>query len=608
MPMNNKTYLESLRERVLIFDGAMGTSVQKYNLTPEEFGGPQLEGCNDYLAVTNPRVIEEIHTSFMEAGADVLETATFGSTRIKLGEYGIADEVYHQNYTAAQIARRLADEYSTPSRPRYVAGSMGPTGMLPSAEDPTLSNITYQQLKEIYREQAKPLVEGGVVLLIIETTQDILELKAAINGALEYFRESGRRVPIQAQVTLDTAGRMLLGTDIVAALTTLQALPVDIIGLNCSTGPEHMREPIRFLGQNAARWVSCIPNAGLPINVGGQAVYPLEAEPMARNLYEFVTQFGVSVVGGCCGTGPEHIRALVEAVGDSRPQTSRPSYFVPHVSSGIRATPLKQEPAPMIVGERVNAQGSRKVKRLLLAEDYDGIVEVGREQVDGGAHVLDVSVALTERSDEADMLRKAVKKLSLGVEAPIVFDSTEADALKAALEVYPGRAIVNSINMERGRERIEAVLPLVVEHGAVVVALSIDEIGMAHTADRKVEICRRIYDIATGEYGLSPDSLIFDVLTFPVTTGQEDLSRSALETIEGIRRVKAECPGSFTILGVSNVSFGIDPHARAVLNSVFLHHAVQAGLDLAIVNPAHITPYAEIPKEERELADRLINN
>ncbi len=606
--MTRKTYLESLQERVLIFDGAMGTSVQKYDLTPEEFGGPQFEGCNDYLCVTNPRIIEEIHTSYMEAGADVLETATFGSTRLKLGEYGIGDEVYHQNFTAASLARKVADAFASESRPRYVAGSMGPTGMLPSADDPTLSNITYQQLKAIYKEQAQPLIEGGCDLLIIETVQDILELKAAINGAVEYFRESGRWVPIQAQVTLDTSGRMLLGTDIVASLTTIQALSVSVIGLNCSTGPEHMREPIRFLGQNSVRWVSCIPNAGLPINVGGQAVYPLEAEPMAQALYEFVTEFGVSAVGGCCGTGPEHIRAIVEAVGRDRKQTPRPTYFAPHVSSGIRATTLKQEPPPLIVGERVNSQGSRKVKRLLLSEDYDGIVQVGREQVEGGAHVLDVSVALTERNDEDAMLRNSVKKLSMGVEAPIMLDSTEASALKAALEVYPGRAIVNSINMERGRERIEAVLPLVVEHGAAVVALAIDEVGMAHTAERKVEICRRIYDIALSEYGLLPDALIFDVLTFPVTTGQEDLNRSAIETLEGIRRVKSDCPGSFTVLGVSNVSFGIDPYPRAVLNSVFLHHAVQAGLDLAIVNPAHITPYAEVPEEERRLADRLINN
>jgi 5-methyltetrahydrofolate--homocysteine methyltransferase len=324
-----------------------------------------------------------------------------------------------------------------------VAGSMGPTGFLPSADDPTLSNITYQQLKEIYKEQTKPLVEGGVDLLIIETVQDILELKAAIAGAHDYFRESGRSVPIQAQVTLDTSGRMLLGTDIVSALTTLQYLPVQIIGLNCSTGPEHMREPIRFLGENASRWVSCIPNAGLPINVGGQAVYPLEPEPMAKALYEFVTEFGVSVVGGCCGTGPEHIRALVEAVGNNRPQRARPTYFVPRVSSSIRATVLQQEPAPLIVGERVNAQGSRKVKRLLLAEDYDAIVQVGREQVDGGAHVLDVQVALTERIDEDAQMRKLVKRLSMSVEAPLMIDSTEASSIKSALEVNPGRAIIN---------------------------------------------------------------------------------------------------------------------------------------------------------------------
>jgi 5-methyltetrahydrofolate--homocysteine methyltransferase len=606
--MSKKTYLDSLKERVLVFDGAMGTAVVNYNLTAEDFGGAQFEGCNDYLCVTNPHVIEEIHASYMEAGADVLETATFGSTRPKLGEYGIPDEVYHQNYTAAQIARRVADSYASPSRPRYVAGSMGPTGFLPSADDPTLSNITYAQLKAIYKEQAKPLIEGGVDLLIIETTQDILELKAAINGAVEYFKESGRWVPIQAQVTLDTTGRMLLGTDIVASLTTLQYLPVQIIGLNCSTGPEHMREPIRFLGEYSTKWVSCIPNAGLPLNVRGQAVYPELPEPMARDLYEFVTQFGVSVVGGCCGTTPEHIRAFVEAVGQNRAQTERPSYYVPRVSSGMRAFTLQQEPAPMIVGERMNAQGSRKVKRLLLADDYDAIVQVGREQVDGGAHVLDVQVALTERVDEDDQMRKLVKKLSLAVEAPLVFDSTEASAIKAALEVYPGRAIVNSINMERGRERIEAVLPLVVEHGSAVVALAIDEIGMAHTADTKVAVCKRMYDIATQEYGLEPGALIFDVLTFPVTTGQEDLAPSAVETLEGIRRVKAELPGALTLLGVSNVSFGIDPYPRSVLNSVFLHHAVQAGLDLAIVNPAHITPYTEIDENERRLADNLINN
>ena len=606
--MTNKSYLESLSERVLIFDGAMGTSVQNFNLTPEQFGGPRLEGCNDYLCVVNPTIIDQIHASFLEVGADVIETATFGSTRPKLDEYGIGDQLYNQNFTAAQLARKVADSFSTPQWPRYVAGSLGPTGFLPSADDPTLSNVTYQQLKEIYREQTAPLIEGGCDLLIIETVQDILELKAAINGARQYFRDSGRSVPIQAQVTLDTSGRMLLGTDIVAALTTLEALNVDIIGLNCSTGPEHMREPIRFLGQNATRWVSCIPNAGLPINVGGQAVYPLEPEPMARALYEFVTDFGVSVVGGCCGTTPAHIQALVESIGHNRSQTARPAHFPAHVSSGIRATPLRQEPAPMIVGERVNAQGSRKVKRLLLAEDYDAIVQVGRDQVDGGAHVLDVQVALTERPDEDEMMRKLVKKLSMSIEAPIVIDTTEPSTMQAALEVYPGRAILNSINMERGREKIEQVLPLAVEHGAAVIALTIDEVGMAHTSDHKLQVARAIYDIATQEYAISPDALIFDVLTFPVTTGQEDLNRSALETLEGIRRVKEGCPGSFTILGVSNVSFGIDPYARAVLNSVFLHHAVQAGLDLAIVNPAHITPYAEIPEEERRLADNLIDN
>ncbi|HEY8490924.1 MAG TPA: methionine synthase [Dehalococcoidia bacterium] len=596
-------YLQEVARRVVVFDGAMGTNIQRYGLTAEDFGGK--EGCNDYLVITKPQVIEEIHRGFLEAGCDVIETCSFQSTRLRLAEWGLADRTREINVAAARLARRLADEYATPERPRFVAGSMGPTGMLPSSDDPALSNITFHELAELYAEQAAALLEGGVDLLLIETSQDILEVRAAIEGVQRCFQRTGRWAPLQVQVTLDTTGRMLLGTDIGAAMTTLQALPVDVIGLNCSTGPEHMREPVRFLAEHARLPISVIPNAGIPLNEGGRAVYPLEPEPMARALAEFVEEFGVAVVGGCCGTTAEHLRLLVEAVG-GRPRTPRPVRDQPRVSSGMRSVTLHQEPKPLLVGERVNSQGSRRVKQLLLAEDYDGILQIAREQVDSGAHVLDVCVALTERADEAEQMRRAVRKIASGVEAPLMIDSTEAAVIQAALEVYPGRAIINSINLENGRERVDRVLPLARTHGAAVVALTIDEEGMAHTAEKKLAVARRIYEIATGEYGLPPDALIFDVLTFPVTTGQEELARSALETLEGIRRVKAELPGVFTILGVSNVSFGVKQHARAVLNSVFLHHAVEAGLDLAIVNPAHITPYAEIDEEQRRLCEDLL--
>jgi 5-methyltetrahydrofolate--homocysteine methyltransferase len=520
------------------------------------------------------------------------------------------------NVTAARLARAACDKFATPERPRFVAGSIGPTGMLPSSSDPVLSNITFAALAENYYAQAKYLVEGGVDVLLVETAQDILEVKAALAGFERLFDEIGRRIPVQAQVTLDTSGRMLLGTDIASALTTLEALPVDVIGLNCSTGPEHMREPIRYLTSNASRPISCIPNAGLPLNTGtGDAVYPLEPAPMAEMLGEFVSELGVRIVGGCCGTRPEHLKAIVERVtrGAGRgardvENTPRTPHHAPRVSSAMRATDLKQDPPPLLIGERVNSQGSRKVKRLLLADDYEGIVDVAREQVDSGAHVLDVCVALTERADEAEQMAKVVKLLSMTVETPIMVDSTEANVIEAALEHIPGRAIINSINMENGRKRIDTVVPLAKKHGAALVALTIDEVGMAKTRERKLEVARKIYEIVVGEYGMQPEDLIYDDLTFTLATGDPEMADSAVETIEGIRLIKRELPGVFTSLGVSNVSFGLAPEARAVVNSVFLHHCVEAGLDMAIVNPAHVKPYAEIDADDRALADDLIFN
>ena len=605
-----RDYFAVLSQRVLVFDGSMGANLQELELTAHDFGGARYEGCIDALCISRPDAPARLHRGFLAAGCDVIETNTFQASRLRLEEWGLAESTYAINRAGAEIARHECDAYeSEDGRPRFVAGSIGPTGFLPSSDDPTLSNITFDRLVETFEEQARGLLDGGADLLIIETQQDILETKAAIHGARRTFAALGRGVPLQVQVSLDTNGRMLLGTDISAALAILEGLGADIIGLNCSTGPEHMREPIRYLVQHTSKPISVIPNAGIPINLGGgKARYPLEAGALADAHEEFVAELGVNVVGGCCGTTFEHLRAVVERVGGRAPRSRVFADSRPRAASSIRAYDLRQDPPPTLVGERVNTQGSRKVKRLLLGDDYDAVLEVARDQMDGGAHLLDVCVALTERSDEVLQMVEVVKRLRSSVEAPLVIDSTERDVLEAALKAYPGRAILNSFNLESGREKADFVLDLAKSHGAYTVAMTIDEKGMAHTADRKVEVARRIHQIACVEHGLPPESLIFDVLTFPVTTGQEDLRDDARQTIEAIRRVKAELPGVLTLLGLSNVSFGISLAARGVLNSAFLYHCVQAGLDLAIVNPVHLTPYAEIDKEHRALAEDLIYN
>jgi 5-methyltetrahydrofolate--homocysteine methyltransferase len=603
----NRRYLDALQERVLIYDGAMGTSLQQQKLTAAEFGGERTNGCNDYLVISYPQAVEKVHRSFLEVGVDVLETDTFRANRLTLREYGLAEHTQEINRAAAFLARRLADEFSTSQQPRFVAGSIGPSGKLPSADDPELSNITFDELAEVFREQAVGLIEGGVDLLLVETSQDILEVKAAITGIGKAFEETGAYLPVQAQVTLDTTGRMLLGTDISAALAILEGLEIDVIGLNCSTGPEHMRAPIQFLGEHATLPVSCIPNAGLPLNVDGEAVYPLEPEPFAAALGEFVEKNHISVVGGCCGTTPAHLKLLVERLHNHLPPV-RPVQATPRLSSSVRAVSMRQEPPPLLLGERCNAQGSRKFKRLLLAEDYDSILELGREQVEGGAHALDISVAVTERPDEAELMRKVVKKLAAGVEAPLVIDTTEPDVMEIALKTAPGRCLLNSTHLESGRLKVDRVLSLAKAHNAAVLCLTIDENGMAKTSERKLEVARRIYEIAINDHGLRPQDLVFDTLTFTLATGDVEFANSAIETIEGIRLIKSELPGVLTSLGVSNVSFGLDPAARPVLNSVMLYHSVQAGLDMAIVNPSQITPYAEIPEEQRQLCEDLIFN
>jgi 5-methyltetrahydrofolate--homocysteine methyltransferase len=621
----NHRYLDALEKKVLVFDGAMGTSLQVQNLTAEHFGGEQYNGCNDYLVISHPEAVEKVHRSFLEVGVDVLETDTFRSNRLTMAEYGLRDRVVEINMAAAQLARRLADEYSildirdsnleyrTPnidsriSHPRFVAGSIGPSGKLPSANDPELSNVSFDELADVFREQAVGLIRGGVDLLLIETSQDILEVKAAITGIHKAFYETQVYLPIQAQVTLDTTGRMLLGTDVNAALAILEGMGIDVIGLNCSTGPEHMREPIRILGENSMLPVSCIPNAGLPLNVDGQAVYPLEPEPFANDLYEFVTKYNVSVVGGCCGTTPAHLKLLVDKL-NGTPRPARPLLATPQLTSAMSAISMRQDPPPTLLGERCNAQGSRKFKRLLLEEDYDSILEIAREQVEYGAHALDISCAVTERPDEVELMRKIVKRLEMGVDVPLVIDTTELDVLEVALKTAPGRCLINSTHLESGRDKADKIFKLAKEHNAAVIVLTIDENGMAKTREKKLEVAKRIYDIAVNDHGLRPDALVFDTLTFTLATGDEEFANSAIETIEGIRLIKQSLPGVIASLGVSNLSFGLAPHARPVLNSIMLHHCVQAGLDMAIINPAHVTAYADIPAEEKEMAEDLLFN
>jgi len=599
---SERDYLRAIRERVVLFDGGMGATLEEFDLTAEDYGG--LKGkCHEALILNRPDVIEGVHTSMLEVGAEVLETDTFQGSRLKLDEWGLGEHTLEINRKAAEIARKAAGP------DRFVAGSIGPTGFLPASDDPTLGNITFRKLVEVFDEQSGALLEGGADLLIIETQQDILETKAAIFGAREAFKRVGRSVPIQASLfILRESGTMLLGTDIPALTTTLTALDVDVLGLNCSTGPEDMRDAIRYLGENSPLPLHCIPNAGIPHQgPDGETIFPEEPEPLANTLGEFVERHGVGIVGGCCGTTPEHIAALHERVKGRTPD-DRPSPGPIQVSSMITATPLAQEPAPTLVGERVNSQGSRKAKELLLADDYDGLIQVAEDQVNGGAHVLDLCVALTERADEDVQMAEVVKRVSLTQPAPVQIDSTEPDVIEAALERTPGRPIVNSINLEAGRDKADRVVPLAKAHGAALIALTIDEVGMAKTADRKVEIAKRIRDICVDDHGLAPEALIFDALTFTLTTGDEEWRPSAVETIEGIKRIKAEIPEVKTSLGVSNVSFGVSPPARAVLNSVFLHHCVEAGLDLAMVNPNHIKPYAEIDEQERELTDALVFN
>ena len=590
-------FLETLNERIVVFDGAMGTNIQVQNLTPDDFDG--LDGCNEYLVVTKPDAVEKVHAGFLEAGCDVVETDTFGGASIVLAEYDLADRAYELNLKAAQIAKRVASDFSTSDRPRWVAGSMGPTTKLPS-----LGHISFLDMKKSYYDQARGLVDGGVDLLIVETCQDLLQTKSALAAIFEYFAEIKRRMPVMAQVTIEAFGTMLMGTEIGAALTALEPFPIDVIGMNCATGPKQMTENVRYLCQNATLPVSVIPNAGIPENVGGHAHYKETPESLAADLAHFARDLGVNIVGGCCGTTPAHLSAVVEAVKNITPMR-RKNERLAAASSNFIQQPYLQDTSFLIVGERVNASGSKKMRDLLAAEDWDGLVSLAKEQEREGAHVLDVNVDFVGRNGEDDM-HELASRLATNIKIPLMFDSTEWQKMEAGLQHAGGKCIMNSTNYEDGVPRFAKVIDLAKQYGASVVIGTIDEEGMARTADGKLKIARRAFEQATGEYGLPAADIFFDPLALPISTGIEEDRRNALETIEGIKRIKAELPGCFTILGVSNISFGLNPASRVVLNSVFLHDAVEAGLDAAIVNASKIEPLNRIGEKELKVARELI--
>jgi 5-methyltetrahydrofolate--homocysteine methyltransferase len=591
-------FLHELEKRVLVFDGAMGTGIHAFDLPLADYNN--LENCSEILVLTRPDVIEEIHAGFLAVGADAVETDTFGANKLVFAEFDLVDQTYDINRKAAELARRAADKFTTSDKPRFVVGSIGPGTKLPS-----LRHTTWHILEDSYAEQARGLLDGGVDVLLLETCQDILQAKAALAGLERAMTDKNRRVPVIAQVTMETTGTMLVGTDIAAAMVALEAYPqIDVIGLNCATGPQEMSEHVRYLAANCSRKLSVLPNAGLPQLVDGRPHYPLTPDELARWLKEFVEEDGVNIVGGCCGTTPEHIKAVIDAIG-TRPPKKRTVTTEPSVSSLYQACPIRQENSFLIVGERTNANGSRKFRKLLEAEDWDGMVRVAKDQVRDGSHVIDVCGAYVGR-DEAKDMHEIISRFATDVTVPLMIDSTEAPVIDQSLKLAGGKCIVNSVNLEDGEARCDAVLPMCRMYGAAVVALTIDEQGMAKTADRKIEIARRLYDIVVNKHGLRPGDLVFDPLTFTVCTGNTEDRRLALETLDAVQRIKTEMPDCHTILGVSNVSFGINPAARHVVNSVFLHYARQRGLDAAIVHASGIEPLYKIDETHREVARRLI--
>ncbi|MFF3065725.1 methionine synthase [Oerskovia sp. NPDC057915] len=593
-------FSEALRTRVVVADGAMGTMIQEQDPSLDDY--QQLEGCNEILNVSRPDIIAAVHDAYLAVGVDCVETNTFGANWSNLSDYDIEDRIRELAAAGARIARERADAWSTPEQPRWVLGSMGPGTKLPS-----LGHTTYAHLRDTFAEQAAGLLDGGVDAILVETSQDLLQAKAAVNGSRAAMRDVGRSVPVVVQVTVETTGTMLMGSEIGAALTTLQSLDVDAIGLNCATGPAEMSEHLRHLAKHAEIPVTCMPNAGLPVLGANGASYPLTPGELAAAHTQFVTEFGLGLVGGCCGTTPEHLRQVVEAV-RARPVAPRSPERENGVASLYSHVDFHQDSAFLAIGERTNANGSKAFRDAMLAENWDECVQIARAQTRDGAHLLDVCIDYVGRDGVADA-REVVSRLASASTLPLVIDSTEPAVIQAGLELVGGRAVVNSVNFEDGdgpTSRFARIMPLVKEHGAAVIALTIDEEGQARTAETKVAIASRLIDTLVGEWGVRLDDIVVDTLTFPIATGQEETRRDAIETIEAIRELVARYPGVHTTLGVSNVSFGLNPAARTVLNSVFLHEATQAGLDSAIVHAAKILPLASIPDDQRQAALDLV--
>src|SRR5437588_2929404 len=591
-------FLQTVKERVVVYDGAMGTNIQARNPTLDDYWGK--ENCSEVLVLSRPDIIREIHADFFRVGCDIVETNTFGGSRIVLAEFELSDRVREINVKAAQLAREVAQQFSTSNRPRFVAGSMGPTTKLPS-----LGHIGFDAMAAAYEEQAAALIEGGVDVLLVETAQDLLQVKIATIGVLEAMRKAGKRRPVTVQVTLQESGTMLLGTEIGAALTALEPFEVDILGLNCATGPKEMNDAVRYLALNSTKEVSVLPNAGLPHNEGGHAVYKLTPAELASYHKHFVQDYGVRVVGGCCGTTPAHLKAVVDAVSGVEP-AKREVKRVGAASSAYTTVPLDLEPKPLIVAEEMNTTTRvEHFRKLVQGKKYDDILTLAKRLVNEGSHMLDLCCAIVGE-DEKGYITSILEKIATRVPAPILVDSTEADVVEEALKRIPGKAIINSINLEDGEKRTSKVLPMAKKFGAAVIALTIEEQGMALTAEKKVAIAKRIFDLATKKYGIRPVDLIFDALTLPISTGQDEYRTAGMETLKALKGIKEQLPEVKTILGVSNISFGLDAYPRRVLNSVFMHEAVNNGLDMAIVNYTKIYPLYKIPQEEVELARKLI--
>jgi 5-methyltetrahydrofolate--homocysteine methyltransferase len=591
-------FLQTVRQRVVVYDGAMGTNIQKRNPTLDDYWGK--ENCSEVLVLSRPDIIRDIHADFFGVGCDIVETNTFGATRIVLGEFDLADRVAEINLAAVKLAKDAAKQFSTKDRPRFVAGSIGPTTKLPS-----LGHIQFDDMVATYVEQALALIEGGVDVLLIETAQDLLQAKAATVGVFEAMQKAGKRLPVTVQVTLQESGTMLLGTEIGAALTALEPFDVDVIGLNCATGPAEMNDAVRYLALNSTKEVSVLPNAGLPQNEGGHAVYKLKPEELAQYHKHFVVDYGVRIVGGCCGTTPEHLKAVVDAVSGIEP-AKRDVKPTAAASSAYTSVPLDLDPKPLIVAEEMNTTTRvEHFKNLVRGKKYDDILALAKKLVAEGSHMLDLCCAIVGE-DEKDYITSILEKVATRVPAPILVDSTEADVVEEALKRIPGKAIINSINLEDGEKRTSKVLPMAKRYGAAVIALTIDEDGMALTAEKKTAIAKRIYELATKKYGIRPVDIIFDALTLPISTGQDEYRNAGVETLNAIKQIKKELPDVKTILGVSNISFGLDAYSRRVLNSVFMKEAVDYGLDMAIVNYTKIYPLYKIPQEEVDLARKLI--